>query len=89
MLMEGDTLMLSGSLTSKTVSKLFSHPPQFEPAVQLVDLNEVVSIDSAGLALLVHWSHEAEKQQSAVKFINTPQKLKELAVICSLGEMFV
>ncbi|NKB75936.1 MAG: STAS domain-containing protein [Gammaproteobacteria bacterium] len=87
-LMKDDSLMVSGPLTLKTVSKLFDQPLVFNSAAQVIDLKEVTHIDSAGLALLIHWSHEAQRAQSRAVYCNLPENLKELAQLCMLDEMF-
>ncbi len=44
-----------------------------------IDLHEVTSVDSAGLALLLEWLRQARADGRAVRFIDIPEKLLAIA----------
>jgi phospholipid transport system transporter-binding protein len=46
-----------------------------------IDLQEVVSTDSAGLALMIEWLKISKQHNGTLNFINIPQQLQALAKI--------
>jgi phospholipid transport system transporter-binding protein len=44
-----------------------------------IDLREVTSVDSAGLALLLEWLRQARADRRAVRFVGIPEKLLAIA----------
>ncbi len=81
---------LDGDLTLQTVRAWFEQTPHFgqtqgEMCVNLANLREV---DSAGLALLVHWCNRANASSGQLTFINAPRPLRQLAKISGLEELF-
>ena len=44
-----------------------------------INLHEVTSVDSAGLALLLEWLRQARADGRAVRFVDIPQKLLAIA----------
>lgn len=53
----------------------------------LVDLKGVHRADSAGLALLVAWLREAERNGRVISFVNVPEQLLAIARLCGLVEI--
>lgn len=79
---------LSGPLTLKTVPAWFEKTPQFCAQPIRVDLAAVQEADSAGLALLVHWSKLARASSTPLQFTEVPPQLYQLAKIADLEELF-
>jgi phospholipid transport system transporter-binding protein len=44
-----------------------------------INLHEVTSVDSAGLALLLEWLRQARSDGRAVRFVDIPEKLLAIA----------
>jgi len=78
---------LVGELTFATVMALWR-----EGTAQLtggdgpltVDLGQVERADSAGLALLIEWTREAERAKRPIQFHNVPRQMREIARVSSL-----
>ena len=85
---EGNHIALTGDLTLHTVRRLFDGMPPFHVGEVTVDLKAVREADSAGLALLVHWSNLAKSSTSELVFTNIPAQLREMAKITDLQELF-
>ncbi|PIU17120.1 MAG: sulfate transporter, partial [Gallionellales bacterium CG08_land_8_20_14_0_20_59_87] len=52
---DNDRMVISGPLTLETVGEIAALPPGAEQPVRVIDLGEVNKIDSAAVALLLHW----------------------------------
>ena len=85
---ESGRLRLSGDLTMETARRLFDRTPPFGPGAVTVDLEAVGEADSAGLALLVHWSNLACAASAEPVFTGAPAQLRRLAKITGLGDLF-
>ena len=91
---DGNRITLSGDLTVKTARRLFDKMPAFgeTPAFGAqevtVDLKSVREADSAGLALLVHWSNLARSSSAELVFTGAPAQLRQMAKITGLEELF-
>lgn len=83
-----DHIAVSGAVTVKTARKLYDQTPQFYPGALRVDLQGVSEADSAGLALLVHWSNLATAATCELTFASPPDQLRELAKIMKLDRLF-
>lgn len=84
----GIHIALSGDLTAKTARQLFEEMPKFSAEAVSIDLSAVKETDSAGFALLVHWSNLATSASCQLRFIQPPPQLQELAKISNLEELF-
>lgn len=54
-----------------------------------IDLAEVSSADSAGLALLIEWMRMARKNASALSFANIPSQMQELIRVNGLQDTLI
>ena len=91
-------MQVDGDLTLQTVRAWFERTPNFGEArgeahgeargEACVDLANLREIDSAGLALLVHWCNRANASSNQLTFINAPRPLRQLAKISGLEELF-
>lgn len=73
---------LEGELTQLSVPKLWEAARAVLAAVTEdihLDLNDVIRVDSAGLALLIDWVREVEAQTATVIFKGAPTQLLALA----------
>lgn len=79
---------ISGDLTVQTVNTVINDVPQFSLPNHMIELEKISKIDSAGLALLVHWYNQAETSSTKLTFSNPPRKLLEIANLGGLGNLF-
>ena len=73
---------LSGDLSFQTVPDFFSsHRDIFKPGMNNldVDLDGIHRADSAGIALLVEWQRQAQRQNCSIHFHNIPRQLLAIA----------
>jgi phospholipid transport system transporter-binding protein len=80
---------LQGELTFNTARDLYRQSLQHwnqAPTLE-IDLREVHSADSAGLALLIEWQRNARQHQQTLTFLNIPAALTKLAKISQLDEI--
>ena len=83
-----DRIEVSGDLNVESVTSVFQRQVEFDPTRNRVDLAEIDTCDSSGLALLVHWYAQAEKAGTSIEFVNVPQKLREIADLAGLEGIF-
>ncbi|UCC56535.1 MAG: STAS domain-containing protein [Gammaproteobacteria bacterium] len=83
------TWKLVGKLGFTTVSGLLKSTPRSFSAngdIKL-DLSGVVRADSAGLALLVEWLRDFERNGRSIEFLNMPGQMQSIARVCGLAEI--
>ena len=81
-------LELKGDLTVKTARLLFDQKPHFRQGKVEINLESVRDVDSAGLALLVHWSNQAKLASGKLVFVSAPAQLVEMGKISGLADLF-
>lgn len=83
--------LLKGQLNFKSVPVLWSinRSTLFadEADVLDIDLSQLERSDSSGLALLVEWYREAERQNKKITFFNLPLQMYDIARISGLNEI--
>ena len=84
---EDGRLIARGALVTKQVTSLFKQSIVFVTPHQEICLAGIREIDSAGLALLVHWRNHAKKNGSRIQYVNAPDNVRALAGICGLASM--
>jgi len=52
-----------------------------------IDLAKVSHSDSAGLALLIDATRFAKELNKSVEFVNMPAQMRELLLVCDLGDV--
>lgn len=79
--MKDKTFALTGSLTINTAQKnLLAIQRAVNDGTLIVDLAEVESCDSAGIALLIEAKKYTKQQNNQIlSYINQPQQLKDFA----------
>ncbi|NOR40126.1 MAG: STAS domain-containing protein [Gammaproteobacteria bacterium] len=81
--------LLEGELGFSSVPAVLEHAgvEMLGNAALKVDLKGVSRADSAGLALLVEWLRESERNGNEISFINVPVQLVSIARVCGLHEI--
>lgn len=85
-------LTIDGDLNLSTAATLFDDAPRFGKKLRSIDLQKVDDSDSAGLALLLHWSHEAKRatgDTTQLQFTHAPPRLRKLAKVAGVDDLFV
>jgi len=54
-----------------------------------LDLGEVPSVDSSGLALLLEWQSESLKAGNSLQVRNAPPDLLSLVSLCEAGDLLI
>lgn len=79
----GGRFHISGKLEFETVSSAYLQSMiKFSPYSELeLDLSDVTSADSAGLALLLEWVHWSKGSAREIRFKNIPEQIQTIAKI--------
>lgn len=80
----GSNISLLGKLTVDTVSGLYHQAPTLGKGDFKMNLAGVEEMDSAGLALLVHWQQQALKQDSRLHLVDAPEQISTMIRISNL-----
>ncbi len=74
-------LRLEGDLGFSTVRDLWQQAGQLLPreGLMCVDLAGVTRADSAGVALLIHWTCEQQRLGGRIEFVNIPAQMQAIA----------
>lgn len=83
---EGDIFWLSGELDSETVQLLWKQREKLMSGVQLLELSQLTRVDTAGVALLIHFVALAKKQNRTVVQHGASDKLQTLVKLYNLPE---
>jgi ABC-type transporter Mla MlaB component len=81
----GDCAVISGALTFDTAPGLYEDMAAHIPNGALpasLDLSEVTTVDSAGLALLLEWQAMRNQQGASLVITGAPSSLVSLAQLC-------
>lgn len=86
--LEGNRLILSGSLVMSTVPALYEAGLQhLSDADMEVDLAKVEMVDSAALSMLLGWLRAAQAKNRSLRVTNLPANLLSLANLYGVAEM--
>lgn len=83
---DGDTLRVQGDLDFDSVAALWDATESLlaaDPPTR-IDLNEVRRASSAGVALLVAWLGQIQRQRRAVIFVNVPAQMRAIIEVADL-----
>ena len=85
----GGGLSVSGALSFDSVTALWREGAAlFEGRGDVrVDLQAVSRSDSAGLALLVEWTREAERRGQSIAYLNMPSQMLAIARVSGLDDV--
>lgn len=82
--------MLTGALNADTALRWASEGQQWINKASnscVIDLAQVDSIDSAGIAILLSWERYAKHQRKSLSFKNPPEKLLAMLQLYDLTEI--
>jgi phospholipid transport system transporter-binding protein len=84
-----NSLRVSGDLSFKTVPEFVSSNKNlFSSANSIdVDLSNVSRADSAGVALLIEWQRQAQKQKKSICFINIPSQMLSIVRLSGVDDL--
>ena len=82
-----ERMLISGPLTLETVGEIAALPLCDQQAVGVIDLGQVEKVDSAAVALLLHWLRQVEKKQCRLSVVNVPKDLHSLAALYDVADI--
>lgn len=83
---DGDRLCLLGELDQDTLNNLWQERSQVMQNVSVIDLNGVSRVDTAGLALLIHFIDGAKQSGQAVRLDGASENLRTLVQLYNLPD---
>lgn len=84
--------MLTGALNADTALRWVGEGQQWINKASntcVIDLAQVDSLDSAGIAILLAWERFAKHQRKSVSFKNPPEKLLAMLELYDLTSLLV
>ena len=85
---EGAALVLEGAVTLDTVPGLISAAEEhFGHGIEVIDFSAVTDVDSAAVALALEWVRRAERANVALRFLNLPGSMQNLAKLYGVSEL--
>jgi len=87
---EGETLRLEGAVTLDTVPELLAAAEEYiGKATAVIDFEAVTEVDSAAVALALDWVRRAERANVALRLINLPESMQNLAKLYGVSELLL
>ena len=83
--LDNGVLRLSGTLDRSAVTALWPQVQSLSGTVQVIDLQQVPRVDSAGIALLAELAARARQQGRTVRLEGAPEGLLELGAAYRLA----
>ncbi|MBA7844978.1 lipid asymmetry maintenance protein MlaB [Klebsiella sp. RHBSTW-00484] len=83
---DGETLVLHGELDQDLLVPLWEARTQATDGVSVIDLNEVTRVDTAGLALLVHFIALIRRQGRAAQLMGKSENVQTLIGLYNLPD---
>lgn len=86
---QNNRLMVSGDLGFQTVMNVWTQslPLMTQPSELQFDLSNVISSDSAGLALLLEWVKHAKHLQKNISFQYIPAQLNSIIAAAGISNI--
>jgi phospholipid transport system transporter-binding protein len=85
---DGDALMVEGPVTFDTVSGLVDAAREhLAQGANVVDFAGVAEADSAAVALALEWLRQARRANVALRFVNLPASMQNLAKLYGVSEL--
>ncbi|AJC64858.1 MULTISPECIES: lipid asymmetry maintenance protein MlaB [Dickeya] len=81
------TLYLEGSLDRNSLLPLWQQRNALLAGSRVLDVGQVERVDSAGLALLVHFYHQQEQQGTPMTITGASERLRTLIQLYNLNEI--
>jgi phospholipid transport system transporter-binding protein len=84
-----NSLRVSGELSFKTVPALVASNKNFLKNGDSIDIDlaDVSRADSAGVALLIEWQRQAQKQNKSICFINIPSQMLAIVRLSGVDDL--
>ena len=82
----GERLALQGELDQDTLNSLWQEQAQAMQNVSVIDLSGVSRVDTAGLALLIHFIEQAKQSGQAVRLDSVSENLRTLVQLYNLPD---
>jgi phospholipid transport system transporter-binding protein len=83
-----DVLAMSGALTFATAARALQQARvAITPAVRSLDLAGLTQADSAGLAVIIALSRQAQQQGHGIRIVSAPASLRALAQLCDVDKL--
>lgn len=88
---EQNCLMVSGTLNFQTIVALWkqSLPLLAKHASININLSQVTTSNSAGLALLIEWLKYGKRENKTVTFSNVPTQIQAIASVAGIDSMLM
>ena len=91
---QGGTIAISGRLDFSTanqalqaVNEQLLQTGAGQESPQVIDLGGVTHSNSAGLALMIEWLAEAQRNKQTVRFQNIPDSLRQISAVCQVDSL--
>jgi phospholipid transport system transporter-binding protein len=85
---DGDSVFVEGALTLATVAELAgSVQGHLAQGARVVDFRGVTDVDSSAVALALEWLRQAAQGKSALRFVNLPVAMQNLAKLYGVSEL--
>lgn len=85
---EGEVLVVEGAVTFDTVTGLISGAEEhFRHGGDVIDFAAVTEVDSAAVALALEWVRQAERANVAMRLVNLPISMQNLAKLYGVSEL--
>ncbi|MFC3394098.1 lipid asymmetry maintenance protein MlaB [Brenneria rubrifaciens] len=81
------TLVLTGDLDRETLLPLWEQRETLLAGKTALDVSGLERVDSAGLALLMHFYHQPSQQDGWLKIVGAGERLKTLIALYNLNEI--
>jgi len=85
---EGEVLVVEGAVTLDTVPGLISAAEEhLRQGAEVIDFAAVTEVDSAAVALALEWVRQAERANVALRLVNLPASMQNLAKLYGVSEL--
>ena len=85
---DGESLLLEGALTLGTVHEVNGTvQDHLRQGVRIVDFRGITELDSAAVALALEWLRRAAESKVALRFVNLPAAMQNLAKLYGVSEL--
>ena len=85
---EGQMLLIEGAVTLDTVPGLISEAEEhLRQGADAIDFSAVTEVDSAAVALALEWVRQAERANVALRLVNLPTSIQDLAKLYGVSEL--
>ncbi|SFK46576.1 phospholipid transport system transporter-binding protein [Nitrosomonas aestuarii] len=85
---EGNTLVVQGAVTVNNVTALTQEGiALLDHEYMLVDLQQVIEVDSTVISMLFEWLREANKKNCHLEFIRLPASIESLVQLYGVNDI--